>query len=222
MAVLLLRLAGPMQSWGTGSFSSHRDTGREPSFSGVAGLCAAALGRGSWATVDDLAALQMAARADRPGRLECDFQVAQNVLTAGGGVKPVEPSHRYYLSDASFLAALQGDKYLLRMVHEALRRPRWALYLGRRSYVPGEPVWLPDGLREGDDDVLAVLSTYPWRRRWPAEPPPERLRVVLQDPQGDAVRYDVPAGKLGDRQFRPRRVRTVWLPWEETKCTSVN
>ena len=31
MSVLLLRLAGPMQSWGTRSRFSNRDTGLEPS-----------------------------------------------------------------------------------------------------------------------------------------------------------------------------------------------
>ena len=45
MMTLLLRLAGPMQSWGTASKFRERDTGREPSKSGVVGLLAAALGR---------------------------------------------------------------------------------------------------------------------------------------------------------------------------------
>ena len=37
MSVLLLRLAGPMQSWGTRSRFGNRDTGLEPSRSGVIG-----------------------------------------------------------------------------------------------------------------------------------------------------------------------------------------
>ncbi len=44
MSTLLLRLAGPMQSWGTQSRFTERDTGREPSKSGVVGLLAAAVG----------------------------------------------------------------------------------------------------------------------------------------------------------------------------------
>ena len=44
MSTLLLRLAGPMQSWGTDSKFDVRRTGREPSKSGVIGLVAAALG----------------------------------------------------------------------------------------------------------------------------------------------------------------------------------
>ena len=38
MSVLLMRLAGPMQTWGTRSRFSNRDTGLEPSRSGVIGL----------------------------------------------------------------------------------------------------------------------------------------------------------------------------------------
>ena len=41
MSVLLLRLSGPMQSWGVQSRFTVRDTGLEPSKSGVVGLIAA-------------------------------------------------------------------------------------------------------------------------------------------------------------------------------------
>ena len=41
---LLLRLKAPMQSWGVSSRFSIRDTGKEPSKSGVIGLFCAALG----------------------------------------------------------------------------------------------------------------------------------------------------------------------------------
>ena len=55
MNVLLLRLCGPMQSWGVQSRFSVRDTGLEPSKSGVVGLLAAALGRPRDAEIADLA-----------------------------------------------------------------------------------------------------------------------------------------------------------------------
>ena len=54
MAVLLLRLAGPMQSWGTQSRFTHRDTDLEPSKSGVIGLLCAAMGKPR----DDLTAIK--------------------------------------------------------------------------------------------------------------------------------------------------------------------
>lgn len=51
---LLLRLAGPLQSWGTHSKYLWRDTARFPTRSGVVGMLAAGLGREREAPVDDL------------------------------------------------------------------------------------------------------------------------------------------------------------------------
>ena len=44
MAVLLLRLAAPLQAWGSNSKFIIRNTEREPTKSGVVGMLAAALG----------------------------------------------------------------------------------------------------------------------------------------------------------------------------------
>lgn len=73
-AVLLLQLAGPLQSWGISSKFETRDTAAMPSKSGVCGLLAAALGRPRDADVSDLAALRFGVRADRDGRLLDDFR----------------------------------------------------------------------------------------------------------------------------------------------------
>src|SRR3546814_10860099 len=82
MSTLLLRLAGPMQSWGTTSRFDQRDTGKEPSKSGVVGLLAAALGidRENWADLEPLTRLTMGVRHDRPGVLKRDYQTAQNII----------------------------------------------------------------------------------------------------------------------------------------------
>lgn len=48
MATLLLRLAAPLQSWGSDSKFETRKTDREPTKSGVVGLLAAALGLRRW------------------------------------------------------------------------------------------------------------------------------------------------------------------------------
>ncbi|NLO07691.1 MAG: type I-E CRISPR-associated protein Cas5/CasD, partial [candidate division WS1 bacterium] len=67
MPVLLMRLEGPMQSWGTQSRFTVRDTGREPSKSAVIGLLCAALGvdRDEDDRLADLATMRMAVRIDR-------------------------------------------------------------------------------------------------------------------------------------------------------------
>ena len=70
MAVLLLRLAAPMQSWGTDdSKYETRKTGREPSKSGVIGMIAAALGyrRDESEILRVLIKLRFGVRVDREG-----------------------------------------------------------------------------------------------------------------------------------------------------------
>src|SRR5574337_1235511 len=101
MPTLLLRLAGPMQSWGTTSRFDERDTQLEPSKSGVLGLICAALGRDRTQPVDDLAALRMGVRVDREGMLMRDYQTATGVLIATGKADPGRTvvSPRYYLAD---------------------------------------------------------------------------------------------------------------------------
>ena len=223
MSALLLRLSGPMQSWGVQSRFSVRETGLEPSKSGVIGLLCAALGRRRDQPVDDLACLKMGVRVDQEGKLARDFHTAMNVLKASGGIKHTEPSTRYYLSDARFLVGLEGgDLDLLAQLHATLYDPHWPLYLGRKAFVPGEPVWLKDGLHP-DQALLDVLQTYPWlgcdSRNYP-----DRVRLVLEDPNGSEVRPDQPVS-FAQRRFAPRRVRTKFIPApplreEDTLCTS--
>ena len=195
MSVLLLRLCGPMQSWGVQSRFTVRDTGLEPSKSGVVGLLCAALGRRRHEPVADLAALRMGVRVDQEGTLAYDYHTAGKggILKASGKVerKNLVVSTRYYLSDARFLVGLQGDDLaLLTQLHAALRDPHWPLYLGRKAFVPGEPVWLRDGLRPDED--LMDLHTYHWLGCDPKKRP-EQVRLVLDDPKnGPETRPDLP------------------------------
>lgn len=220
MHTLLLRLSGPLQSWGVQSRFSIRDTGLEPSKSGVVGLLCAALGRPRSAPVDDLATLQMGVRVDQQGHLTYDFHTAQNVLKAGGGIKVTEPSRRYYLADARFLVGLSGEEWtLLQSLHTALRNPVWPLYLGRKAFVPGEAVWLADGLQEGVK-LLDALRSYPWSGGHPSD----HLRVVYEDDAGSEVHPDQPVS-FSERRFAPRRLSTVFIGPPEANpggaaCTS--
>ncbi len=129
MTVLLLRLAGPMQSWGVDSRFTVRETQRYPSKSGVLGLLAAAMGRRRTDPVEDLLHLSFGVRVDQPGRLMSDFHTAHDWRT--GTSMPL--STRYYLSDAVFVAAVAGDHSLLSTLDERLADPVFPLYLGRRS-----------------------------------------------------------------------------------------
>ncbi len=50
-------------------------------------------------------------------------------------------SPRDYLHDAAFLVALASrERGLLERLKESLERPRWPVYLGRKSCVPVRPV----------------------------------------------------------------------------------
>lgn len=218
MPTLLLRLSGPMQSWGVQSNFTVRDTGLEPSKSGVVGLLCAALGRRRDAEIGDLAALKMAVRVDREGRLSSDYHTAQNVLKASGGIKNTEVSRRYYLADAGFLVGLESnDLALLQELHGALSAPHWPLYLGRKAFVPGEPIWLADGLCP-NKPLQTALENYPWRGRLQPEDRPPRLRLVVEDSAGAEVRPDQPVS-FAERRFAPRRISTGWVTMKEKLCT---
>ncbi|MFJ5103810.1 type I-E CRISPR-associated protein Cas5/CasD [Streptomyces sp. NPDC088554] len=83
--VLLIRLAGPLQSWGVSSRFAHRDTHSRPTKSGVIGLCAAALGLDREQPLGELATVLFGVRADRPGTPLRDYH------TVGGGTYPLRP-----------------------------------------------------------------------------------------------------------------------------------
>ena len=208
MTTLLLRLSAPMQAWGTQSNFTHRDTGQEPSKSGVVGLLCAALGLPRFTDVTYLSALRMAVRVDREGMVRRDYHTAGmgGVYKVSGGIKrQLVPSDRYYLADAKFLVGMEGDYTTLQRLFDALQRPAWLLFLGRKAFIPSERVWLTDGLQDGS--LEDVLTTYPWLGRGT---PPEQLRVVVDDPNGEAVRNDYVLS-FEPRRFLPRRVTTDFI-----------
>lgn len=134
--ILLIRLEGPLQSWGVRSRWSRRDTGPEPTKSAIIGLlgCAAGITRPNWRLKDvepDRTLKQwdnellVGVRVDQPGIIETDYHTVQGrfwqadgkmkTALSVSGTKPEkaerEPPHtevtwRDYLHDAAFLVAL--------------------------------------------------------------------------------------------------------------------
>ncbi|MGW0822472.1 type I-E CRISPR-associated protein Cas5/CasD [Streptomyces sp. NPDC002845] len=179
---LLLRLAGPLQSWGERSHFNERDTAGFPTRSGIIGLLAAALGRHRGENLDDLAHLSITVRADRPGVLLRDLHTVGGGLPAKATVTTAEGkkrsgdtgtllTHRSYLADAAFTLALtaDGDTNLLDQTAAALAAPHWPPYLGRRSCPPEGPLFLGHF-----DDVLHHLVHLPIA----APPPPQVTRGI--------------------------------------------
>lgn len=205
MATLLLRLAAPMQSWGDASRFTRRHTRAHPTKSGVLGLLAAARGSRRTDPIEDLLHLSFGVRVDQPGRLLRDFQTAIRWSSPKRESMPL--SYRYYLSDAVFVAGVSGDETLVAGLDEALRRPQFPPYLGRRSCPPSRPISM--GVVE--PDVEAALRGVPWqasphhRRDQPREVCLELVTDAPPGEEGELVR-DVP------QSWDPRRREYGWRP----------
>lgn len=226
MTGLLLHLAGPMQSWGTRSRFSERDTAAFPTRSGITGILAAAEGVGRGEPLDRYAPLAITVRADRPGTLLEDFHTAggglprhRSIPTASGGRRPegtaVVATRRRYLADAVFTAALEGPADLIRDLAAALRAPRWQPYLGRRACMPAGPLLL----RTADDPAGDLRTAVPL----PPRPVPPAgtgtgaegtvtVTMISEAPPADGSPADVteladvPGPPAPDRQFAQRAV----------------
>jgi CRISPR system Cascade subunit CasD len=232
-AVLLLRLAAPLQSWGYSSAFNRRDTRPEPTKSGIVGLLAAAQGRAREADIADLVAVRLGVRVDQPGTLLRDYHTVSDyrgrpLLQAGvnakGVQKPTSPAkhthitQRYYLQDAVFLAAVEGPAPLVEALDDAVRNPAFPLALGRRSCAPTQPISL--GLRPGGAE--SALSDEPWQvserareahcRHAGGRPARIDLSATVDDAFGDDVLDDVPVTfDPLSRGFTQRHVRHLWL-----------
>ena len=178
---LFLRLEGPLQSWGDTSKFVIRRSMEAPTKSGVLGLVCSALGlsrQAACGALSELNALRMGVRIDRPGMRWWDYQTVgarTGLTTAGGNVKfgaqGTLVTRREYLADASFLVALQGEAALIDRVSVAVARPKWPIFLGRRSCTPSLPVvarprvdesWTNPAHHGSLDEALCAV---PWRSR---------------------------------------------------------
>jgi CRISPR system Cascade subunit CasD len=212
---LVLRLIGPLQSWGFDSQYSRRNTGLMPTKSGVAGMCCAALGysRGSVREKDFLqrfAAVKMTAVAIsrvvrekkvKVGRLQ-DYHTVQGTRKAKGGIKKNHITHRQYLTDASFGVILRGDPALLAETAAALKNPTWGIWLGRKTCIPSAPVFA--GLKEDLNDALKLLiGTEPLGAF-------TRQEEVTDFEEGrDTLPDSALSFASSSRSFSQRRVKTI-------------
>lgn len=191
-SALLLRLAGPMQSWGTTPFK-ERVTSDLPTLSGVLGLLGAGMGAPRGGLPPWFAGLSVTVRVDRPGTKVHDFHTINpptpaaaeargrmNVIERGAkSITPVrhvvrlasgapsggtEVTVRHYLADASFVAAIShNDEHRVEELHQAMRAPAFMTYLGRKACPPTFPFVL--GVREGaPQEVLEREPSYDARR----------------------------------------------------------
>jgi CRISPR system Cascade subunit CasD len=207
--ILLLRLEGPMQAWGSHeSQFGMRRTYEAPSRSGVMGLLCAALGvprPEAGVRLERLESLQMGVRVDGPGVRWWDYQTVgagrqMPIAELAGKTKPGPMlSRREYLCDASFLVALAGDAELVAELAEATAHPFWTPFLGRKSCPPSRPLLEP--CPPGCADAEAALCAAPYRRRLPGDPIPATVALLREwapkpeepeAPNHAEVWYDMP------------------------------
>ncbi|MGY5128476.1 type I-E CRISPR-associated protein Cas5/CasD [Streptomyces nigrescens] len=234
MSVLLLRLAGPLQAWGSAARFARRTTENAPTKSGIIGLLAGAQGRSREADLSDLASLRFGVRIDQPGTRLRDFQTAHH---ADSG-KAMPLSERFYLADAVFVAAVEGEPGLIDELHAAVREPAYLPYLGRRSCPPARPIDM--GVR-ASTDLESALRQADWQasswhqrraraaamtaasRSTPPRPPTIRLDLLIDcapDEDPDVTQRDEPVSfNPRHRQYGLRGIKTltVHLPAGEAE-----
>jgi len=240
---LLLRLASPLMAFGEHAAFHYRDTTPFPTRSALIGMFAAAEGRprshalhpfDDLPDAPDYTQLTITLRVDRPGTRHTDFHTTgggrghhQGLHCSDGTYRSQKKStlvtHRIYLADAVFTAAIQGPDPLLERIAHTLEHPTWSPYLGRRSCIPDEPLILrthtPDPVGELRHHVPLSLDRPPHpdqkttgvRFLW--EQKPEHV------PAAEVHRElaDVPADFTPTR--RRYRTRPVWRTTEPLPAT---
>ncbi len=210
---LLLRLEGPMQSWGYRSRFDFRDTALEPTRSGVIGLLCAAMGIARGEEILQFDSIRMGVRVDEPTywrtcfpravyqgpRPERDYHTALDVIKADGKGTDTVVSYRDYLADASFTVGLQSeDLQLLRNIADALQCPKWPLFLGRKAF----PLAVPP-LKPGEVPKVGRLEDH-------LLTDDKKKRVVLDSPDGERTQHDWPLC-FSKRRFKPRTMTTRFI-----------
>lgn len=160
MKTLLIRLTSPLQSYGNEATFSRRTSGDHPSKSAVIGMIAAALGyHRDDSRIANLGNLSFAVRVDQPGTTLTDFQTVEWKKNTR------KITYRDYLQDAVFVVGLgSNDEQWIDDIKEALRRPKFQLFLGRRSNAPAgvlKMTVIPDA------DPVKALQRLDWQAsRW--------------------------------------------------------
>lgn len=220
--LLLLRLEGPLMSFGGVKVDGLAPTEDFPQTSMLVGLLANALGieRRDPAALDRLqGAIRYAVRRDRPGRECVDYQtvdlsdpaVSEAGWTTRGEVEcrggasgdGTHVRHVAFLADASYLVALRleaGDGVPgLDDVQGALDEPCRPLFLGRKAYLPSTPIF---ERRVAAGTLFAALEAAPLSARNAKAAAGRPLRAWWPDGEGPSggesvVAYDRRSHALG-------------------------
>ncbi len=202
METLIFQLQAPLSSWGEVAVGEYRPSAEYPSQSAIQGLLGAALGI---ARDDDAAqtafrtGYRLAVGVLSQGRLLRDYHTAQVPSRTDLKKRPHATrrdelslpkadlntilSSRDYRQDAAALVAVQAvanAPYSLAQLTEALKKPKFVLYLGRKSCpvaVPLHPrVLSAETINTAFSDYQQQLTDL-WRQQLPKHIEPNNLAV---------------------------------------------
>lgn len=162
---LAIKLKGVMQAWGGHTYEDLRHSELIPTRSAVLGLLAGCLGidRSDTSTLEKLSAsFLMAVRIDSEPKRIIDFHTVMKARKVDG--KPNDNpvvSRREYLCDAAYTLLLQvkeGSAYSLEELEEAINRPVYTPFLGRRSCPISRPLFESFVSGRGFKDAFALIE----------------------------------------------------------------
>lgn len=231
MDYLVFQLQAPLAAWGEPAVGEYRGSANHPGESALLGLLGAALG----IMRDDEAALQglqagylFAVGVLSTGTLLRDYHTAQVPGRSALKGRPhatradelAVPRHelntilstRDYRQGAACLVAVQpraGAPHTLGTLADALRAPRFALYLGRKACPPAAPLW-PQVVAE--DSAMNAFEAYrslieaqasPHADRW------NRAAVSLPGPVSSLSWCDGIEAGVAAQLSAPRKDRVI-------------
>lgn len=205
MKTVLLKLSGPMQSWGTSSHFETRNTDYYPSKSAVIGIIAASFGyrRDEEEKIKKLNDLDFAVRVDQVGTLMKDFHIATKYKD-NGDFERNYVTYRYYLEDSVFIVALssEDEKWMDDIIY-ALKHPYFQQFMGRRSC----PVPIDFVLQENELGAIDALKNLVWQA---SEHYQKRNKEYIADIYADKELLD-------DEPYSTRNDRVVSFSQKERK-----
>ncbi len=226
MKTILLKFAGPLQSWGTSSHFELRHTDYYPSKSAVIGIIAASLGyrRDEDEKISKLNELNFGVRIDQEGNLIRDYHIVRK-YKSNGKEDRTYVTNRYYLEDAVFLVAIshQDDAYMGEVAH-ALKNPYFQPFMGRRAL----PLCVDFVLDITSQDLVHTLENYEWQAsKWYQKKYKNDIQTLeiyvdsdLSDSKPHTLRKDgVISFSQKERKFAYRAESRISTKLQKVKCS---
>lgn len=136
---------------------------------------------------------------------------ANSPITAKDRSNEIKQTYREYLLDARFGVILAGKAAICQASADALRNPRWGIWLGRKSCIPSAPVLVAGSPFPDFDTAWQALALCAGAEGQPIEAF-DRVQEIAGDQwdQGSDTLPDQPIAfgpTNRDRQFAPRRIQ---------------